>query len=888
MLSNINLVKIMNNSHNAVFLKDYHPYPFSLSSLELDFQLFDDATEVSAIAHYKKKGECSDLHLKGEELELLSLLLDGREWRWKKEEGGIVVEDVPSSFTLQITTRIYPEKNKALEGLYRSGGMYCTQCEAEGFRKITFFPDRPDVLTRYTTRIEADKTSCPVLLSNGNLIKEGDCANGRHFAIWQDPFAKPSYLFALVAGELYPLEDEFITRSDRKVILKIFVEKQNIGRCDHAMVSLKKAMRWDEEVFGLEYDLDIFMIVAVDDFNMGAMENKGLNIFNSKYILTSPDSATDQDYLGVESVIAHEYFHNWTGNRVTCRDWFQLSLKEGLTVFRDQEFSSDMNSRAIQRIDDVGVLKAVQFKEDSGPMAHPVRPDNYMEINNFYTATVYNKGAEVIRMIHTLIGAENFRKGMDLYFARHDGQAVTCEDFVAAMADASGADLSQFFLWYQQAGTPKLQVSTRWDKEARRYELEVEQSCAATPGQSDKKPFHIPLKIALLDENGALAVDADGAMEKVIELRQQKQKFVFDGLAGAKKPVLSFLRGFSAPVEVKDFQSDKDLAFLAVYDSDLYNRWDSICRLAGKEILRVAALLQKNEKAEVLPAFIDMITNILAVYREEGANGDSALLARSLLLPMEMILAQQMQPIDPDALHQARELVMTAIATQCQAAFLQLYNENNSAGEYSISPEEIGKRSLKNMALRYLMSLQPLPEEMLSLCLQQYKKAQNMTESIAALGCLNNVEGDVRQQAFDDFYQKWQENPLVLDKWFRLQATSFLPDTLKRVQQLMADPAFSLTNPNKVRALIGSFSAANHYRFHHQSGDGYHFLADQVIALNGINPQIASRLFAPLVGWRRYEPLRAGLMQQQLQRIAAVEELSKDVYEVVSKSLAQE
>ncbi len=882
LVSNINLVKVMNSAHNTVYLKDYTPYPFTLSSLALDFQLFDDLTLVTAVMVYEKREEEADLHLKGEELELVSLLLDGREWRWQEEEGGIVVQNVPSRFELQITTRIFPEKNKALEGLYRSGGMYCTQCEAEGFRKITFFPDRPDVLTRYTTRIEADKASCPVLLSNGNLIESGDCKNGRHFAVWQDPFAKPSYLFALVAGELYPLEDEFITCSGRRVTLKIFVEKQNVGRCEHAMRSLKKAMRWDEEIFGLEYDLDIFMIVAVDDFNMGAMENKGLNIFNSKYILTSPDSATDQDYLGVESVIAHEYFHNWTGNRITCRDWFQLSLKEGLTVFRDQEFSSDMNSRAIQRIDDVEILKAVQFKEDSGPMAHPVRPDNYVEINNFYTATVYNKGAEVIRMIHTLIGAENFRKGMDLYFARHDGQAVTCEDFVAAMADASGVDLSQFFLWYQQSGTPTLTVATTWDKESGRYELEIEQYCADTPGQSDKKPFHIPITIGLLGENGELPLGQQGEVEQVLELRERKQRFVFEGLSAGKKPVLSLLRGFSAPVTVENFYEDEELAFLAVHDSDLYNRWDSVCSLAGKEILRVARQLQRTGNAEVESFFLSTISNILALHNESS---DSALLARSLHLPVEIILAQLMEPVDPDALHQARELVMTSIAAACQSVLLQLYHDNKTSGEYSIEPAEIGKRSLKNAALRYLMALRPLPEEILSLCVQQYNEAENMTDTIAALGCLNNVEGDVRQQVFADFYQKWQENPLVLDKWFRLQALSFLPDTLERVKKLMEDPAFSLTNPNKVRSLIGSFSAANHYRFHNEDGAGYRFLADRIIDLNGINPQIASRLVAPLIIWRRYEPVRAELMQQQLHRIAAVEGLSKDVYEVVNKSL---
>lgn len=873
------MAKPMNKEDRTIFLKDYTPFPFSLLSLNLDFQLMTGETVVTAIAQYEKKEETVNLHLAGEELQLESLLVNGKEWQWNREDGGIVVCDVPEKFSLKIVTRIYPEKNKALEGLYKSSGTYCTQCEAEGFRKITYFPDRPDVLTRYTTRIEADKSICPVLLSNGNLLKEGGCENGRHYVVWEDPFPKPSYLFALVAGELYPLEDYFITRSGRKVVLKIFVEKQNRGRCRHAMDSLKKAMRWDEEVFGLEYDLDIYMIVAVDDFNMGAMENKGLNVFNSKYVLTSPELATDQDYLGVESVIAHEYFHNWTGNRVTCRDWFQLSLKEGLTVFRDQEFSSDMNSRPVQRIEDVRILKNFQFKEDASPMAHPVQPDNYQEINNFYTTTVYNKGAEVIRMIYTLIGKERFLKGMDLYIARHDGQAVTCEEFIAAMEHASGVDLRQFFLWYQQAGTPELQVTTKWIKEKREYRIVIEQSCPDTPNQSTKKPFHIPVKIGLMSEDGPLVL-ANGDTEQVLELREKKEEFILPQIAASSKPILSFLRDFSAPVRIRNFQTREELAFLAVHDTNLYNRWECSTRLASEVILEVSKQLREKQKVKIDPVFLSSVKNSLV-----GEIKDSSLLALALQLPFEMTLAQKMVPIDPEALHYARENVMTTIAEENREIFFRLYERNTFEKKHSIQPEAIGRRSLKNVVLRYLMSLHPLSKEIVALTFEQYKQAENMTDTIEALRCLNNVEMHVREQAFDDFYRRFQSTPLVLDKWFMLQATSSLQGTLEKVKELQENPVFSMTNPNKVRALIGAFCTGNHYRFHAEDGSGYQFLVDSVLELNGINPQIAARLISPLISWRAYEPKRSLLMKRALEKIAGAKELSRDVDEIVSKSL---
>ncbi|MBM9520087.1 aminopeptidase N [Desulforhopalus vacuolatus] len=869
------------SEHDTIRLSDYKPFPFALDTIELEFQLYEEYTLVSARSTFRRTGESLDLQLVGEELELQGIELNGKQWHdFRIEDGLLILPNVPDEFTLVIRTLIKPAENRALEGLYKSSGNYCSQCEAEGFRKITWFPDRPDVLTCFTTRIEAERKLYPVLLSNGNLIDSGDVEEGRHFAVWQDPFPKPCYLFALVAGNLVPLEDSFTTCSGREVALKIYVEERNRDKCDHAMASLKRAMKWDEDVFGLEYDLDIFMIVAVDDFNMGAMENKGLNVFNSKYVLTSPDSATDQDYLGVEGVIGHEYFHNWTGDRVTLRDWFQLSLKEGLTVFRDQEFSSDMNSRPVQRIDDVRLLKNFQFKEDSGPLAHPVRPDNYLEINNFYTSTVYNKGAEVIRMIHTLIGAENFRCGMDLYIERHDGQAVTCEDFVAAMADASGVNLDQFFLWYKQSGTPVLTVLTEWRPEQGGYHLIIEQECPATPGQLQKQPFHIPITAGLVGRNGELELEG-GVHEVVLELREDCQEFILK-CHSDEEPVLSLLRNFSAPVRVKRFQSREQLARLASADGNLFNRWDSMTRLASEVILEVAEQLRGGGRTvSIDPVYMRAVRNSLTCTPD-----DCSLLSLSLQLPAETTLAQEMDSIDPDALHKARQLVQRHIARENQATLQRIFEVSRGDDNYLVTPQEVGRRSLKNVALRYLMALDPLPEEILDLCHRQFEEAGNMTDTVAALACLTNVAGEVRENAFGAFYEKWNQNPLVMDKWFVLQATSLLEDTLDRVRELMDNPAFLLTNPNKVRSLIGSFASANHVRFHAPDGGGYSFLADRILELNGINPQIAARLCSPLINWRRYEPGRTALMKAELERIASAKKLSRDVYEVVSKSLA--
>ena len=872
----------------TIYRNEYTVFDFIVLQLDLCFQLFEGKTIVRSKARYQrnpqsKKRENVPLILFGEELELISIRLDGKvveEHEYQKDETSLTLFSPPKDFTLEIETEIYPEKNTSLEGMYRSSGIYCTQCEAEGFRKISYYPDRPDVLTRYTTRIEGDKLSCPVMLANGNLIEKGELEENRHFVVWEDPFPKPSYLFALVAGKLVSLEDEFVTGSGRIIELKIFVEERNRDRCDHAMRSLKKAMRWDEQVFGLEYDLDTFMIVAVDDFNMGAMENKGLNIFNSKYVLSTPETATDQDYLGIEGVIGHEYFHNWTGNRVTCRDWFQLSLKEGLTVFRDQEFSADMNSRSVQRIDDVKLLKNFQFKEDGGPMAHPVRPDSYQEVNNFYTSTVYNKGAEVVRMLHTLIGPQHFRKGMDLYFKRHDGQAVTCDDFVAAMSDASGVDLKQFKNWYSQSGTPVLEVKGEWLAGDAEYRLLIRQSCPDTPGQTMKRPFHMPVAVGLLAPDGKDLLENERGTE-ILELREKEQLFTFQNIK--EQPVLSFLRDFSAPVRVVSFQSRQDLALISRTDSNLFNRWDAATRLAAEVTLELTQKVQQGLPATIEKLYLDTITEVL-----NGTIEDPALLALSLQVPSETTLAQEMEVVDPDALHEARQLVKIEIAKKNSSRLWDLYENFDDQSTYDLSPTNIGRRSLKNICLSYLMCLDPLSEEILERCHRQYNTASNMTDTIAALSCLVHLDNEIRDNAFDDFYRRWQGDPLVLDKWFGLQAVSNLDSTLDKVKQLTKNPYFSIRNPNKVRALIGMFCSANHVRFHELSGAGYQFLGDNIEELNGINPQIAARLVAPLINWKKYGPDRQKLMTQQLERILAIQGLSSGVYEIVSKSLYQE
>ncbi len=874
----------------TIYRQDYTPPPFFIEQIHLTFRLDPLKTRVTARSSVKRNKDfpTESLRLDGENLTLKSVKIDDQtlsESEYELSKDYLEIYSVPNTFVLEIVTEINPDENTELSGLYRSSGNYCTQCEAEGFQRITFYIDRPDVLTRYTTRVEGPKETCPVLLANGNLVETGDMEDELHYAIWEDPFPKPCYLFALVAGKLVYIEDIFTTKSNKNVILRIYVEERNRKKCSHAMRSLKKAMKWDEEVFGLEYDLDLFMIVAVDDFNMGAMENKGLNVFNSKYVLETPETATDQDYIGIEGVVAHEYFHNWTGNRITCRDWFQLSLKEGLTVFRDQEFSSDMNSRPVQRIDDVNVLRNYQFREDASPMSHPVRPDSYVEINNFYTTTVYNKGAEVIRMIKTLIGPRRFRAGMDLYVQRHDGQAVTCDDFIQAMQDASGFDLEQFKLWYSQSGTPELEVADWWDQNSKIYNLTIRQSSPATPGQEEKKPYHMPIVIGLLDGDGQdmLAgrsknntVDAVDGM--LLELKEKEQTFTIPEVN--ERPVLSFLRDFSAPVKVTFKQSLEELAFLMARDSNVFNRWNAATQLSASIILRLVDCLMNGKALQLDDIFIEAARSNLL-----DEKGDKAMIALALTLPNETYLAQMQTVIEPDYLHEARQFVRQELARQLRRDFLTIYERNSDKEVYTITPEAMGRRSLKNICLSYLMVADPVDSECLDLCKRQYYSGSNMTDVMAALSALTNYPGPEREESLDDFYTKWKSDPLVMDKWLTLQATSYLPGTLERVKKLLKHPAFSIRNPNKIRALISAFCSANHVRFHDLSGEGYQFLTEQVITIDPANPQIAARLVAPFVNWKKYGTERQNLIREQLEGLLGRGNISNDLYEIVKKAV---
>ncbi len=871
----------------TVFLANYEVPPFLADDIELTFELDEQETVVHACSRLKRNPASnhshSPLRLDGVDLRLRRIAVDGKALTpadYSVEEEALIVPNVPTEFTLDVTTVIAPQDNTSLEGLYKSGAMFCTQCEAEGFRKITYFLDRPDVLCRYKTTVIANKARYPVLLSNGNPIASGEQPGSRHWVTWQDPFPKPTYLFALVAGDLAVQEDRFTTRSGRKVQLRIYVEHHNADRCDHAMASLIKAMHWDEETFGLEYDLDIYMIVAVDDFNMGAMENKGLNIFNSKYVLARPDTATDADYEGIESVVAHEYFHNWTGNRVTCRDWFQLSLKEGLTVFRDQEFSSDMGSRAVKRIQDVRVLRGAQFAEDSGPMAHPIRPASYMEISNFYTVTVYNKGAEVIRMIHTLIGADAFRAGMDLYCQRHDGQAVTTEDFVSAMADASGRDLDQFQRWYDQAGTPEMRIGGEYDPEQEIYTLSVKQSCPPTPESAEKAPFHIPLSVAFYGRDGQ-ALDSrlgetPAATQHTLDIRAADQSFRFESVS--EPPVPSLLCGFSAPVKMAVTRTDGELAHLLAHDRDSFNRWD-----AGQEFTLKLLLQAVADPADpALPARVGKFTAAIGkTLRDKRL--DKALIAEALMLPSEGYVGLQIDNIDPDRVHRARQDLRTALAGDLRTTFLDIYKANQSNLPYSNDPESVGRRSLKNVCLDYLLRLDSA--ESREIGMTQFRQSDNMTDSIAALRVLSNVDCEEREIALADFYRHWQGDVLVLDKWFTIQAVSHLPSTLATIESLLGHPAFDIRNPNKVRALIGVFCHGNPVRFHAPDGSGYRFLSDKVLQIDRLNPQLAARLVGAFNRWKQFESGRAKLMHGELERVLASEKLSKDTYEVASKAV---
>ena len=887
----------------TIYRKNYTPPNYRVTEIGLEFKLFENETIVQSKLKIesleKDLVKPNPLVLDGEQLELLEIKLDGttlQSQQYQIESSSLTIPSVPETFDLEIKVRIHPEKNTSLEGLYRSGTMFCTQCEAEGFRRITYFPDRPDVMARYKTRIEADSELYPVLLSNGNLLQTEDLEDGRHAAVWEDPFPKPSYLFAMVAGNLECLEDRFTTQSGREVLLKIYVEPGNLERTHHAMRSLKESMEWDEKRFGREYDLDLFMIVAVDDFNAGAMENKGLNIFNSRLVLASPETATDRDYNLVQGVIAHEYFHNWTGNRVTCRDWFQLSLKEGLTVFRDQEFSADMNSRAVQRISDVNLLRSHQFPEDAGPMSHPVRPDSYQEINNFYTLTVYEKGAEVIRMMHTLLGEDGFRKGMDLYFERHDGQAVTCEDFVSALEDANDFNLNQFRRWYSQSGTPKLEIHGNYDQELKTFTLKVKQSCPDTPGQIgfgqrhkpetksafQKEAFLLPLKIGLLDEDGnplPLKMEGKSIKEKqqTLVLSEMEQEFIFEDLT--KKPIPSLLRHFSAPVDLFYGYSDKELALISSKDSDEFNRWE-----AGQQLMLRSFLSQlknyKDNKAIMLPG------TLLQSFRNQldhSATGDPSLMAQALSFPSESYLGEKMEVIDVEAVISIRKKFLEELALELEEDWKRVYKNMLVEGPYNLGPVSMGRRKLKNLCLEFIVRSNQIRGA--ETAFLQYQNSSNMTDTMGALSALNDSDSEDREKAMTKFEQEWFDEPLVLDKWFSLQATSKLPGTLEKVKNLTSHSKFDRNNPNRIRSVIGAFSMGNFSGFHEISGNGYRFLADSVIEYDRSNPMVAARLAGGFNRWRKFDSQRQELMQSEMERIAGVDELSSDVREIISKSL---
>ncbi|MDH4874030.1 aminopeptidase N [Pseudomonas sp. BN515] len=878
----------------VIYLKDYQAPEYLIDETNLTFELYEDHTLVHAQLVMRRNPERGEglppLVLDGQQLELLSLSMDDRELGsadYQLEDSHLTLQPVAASFTLDSTVRIHPETNTALEGLYKSGKMFCTQCEAEGFRKITYYLDRPDVMSKFTTTVSAEQHRYPVLLSNGNPVASGAEEGGRHWATWEDPFKKPAYLFALVAGDLWCVEDSFTTMTQRDVALRIYVEPENIDKVQHAMDSLKKSMRWDEEVYGREYDLDIFMIVAVNDFNMGAMENKGLNIFNSSCVLAKAETATDAAHQRVEAVVAHEYFHNWSGNRVTCRDWFQLSLKEGFTVFRDAEFSADMNSRTVKRIEDVAFLRTNQFAEDAGPMAHPVRPDSFIEISNFYTLTVYEKGSEVVRMIHTLLGAEGFRKGTDLYFERHDGQAVTCDDFIKAMEDANGVDLAQFKRWYSQSGTPRLQVEDSYDAAAKTYSLTFRQSCPATPGQKDKQPFVIPVELGLLDAAGNdLPLRLSGEAKamggnRVLSVTEAEQTFTFVDIA--ERPLPSLLRGFSAPVKLA-FPYDRDqLMFLMQHDSDGFNRWEAAQQLSVQVLQELIGQHQRGEKLVLDPRLITAFRTLL-----EDESLDQAMVAEMLSLPSEAYLTEISEVADVDAIHAAREFARQSIGEALFQPLLARFQANRAISRdtgYVAEAAHIARRTLQNIALSYLM--QSGKAEVLEACLEQFNGCDNMTERLSALAVLvNSGFEQEKADALARFADYFKDDPLVMDQWFSVQAGCGLPGGLERVQALMAHPAFTLKNPNKVRALIGAFANQNLVNFHRADGAGYRFLADHVITLNALNPQIASRQLAPLTRWRKYDASRQQLMKAELERILASGELSSDVFEVVSKSLA--
>ena len=870
----------------TIYRKDYTAYPWTVRQLDLHFDIGIEITSVRAEMEFQLKvngGAPADIVLNGSNLQLVSMTLNGRRLTGKDysiEGETLTIPNAPEHCVLQSEVIIHPLKNSALEGLYLSGAFLLTQCEAQGFRKITWFPDRPDVMTTYRVTLEADKSGFPVMLSNGNLVDSGELPNGRHWVRWEDPFPKPSYLFALVAGDLALVEDHFLTRSGRDVSLRIYVEEENLDRCEHAMQSLVNAMSWDEERFDLEYDLDIYHIVATNDFNMGAMENKSLNIFNSKYVLARPDTATDADYQGIEGVIGHEYFHNWTGNRVTCRDWFQLTLKEGLTVFRDEEFSADMQSRAVKRIRVVRDLRSRQFPEDDGPMAHPIRPDQYVEINNFYTATVYQKGATIIRMFHSLLGEKGFQKGMKLYFERHDGQAVTCDDFLAAMANANDVNLDHFGKWYSQSGTPQVHVSDHYDAPSKKYTLTLEQHTPPTHEQENKQPLVLPFALGLLTANGdemPLQLETEATAQagtRLLVMDEARHTFTFIGIAEA--PVPSLFRDYSAPVRIFYDYSPEQLATLISHDRDAFVRWDAAQRMAENAILE-----QRHSHARGLKMALD--ASLLKAFRGILSDrvADPALLAEALKLPDEDYLADQMDVVDVDGIHAARRFIKKGLAEGLKDLFTERYTELDDGSPYQKTAAAMARRSLKNTCLSYLLGTDGGE----SLALAQLESSDNMTDTLAAMQGLILADSARAEAALASFEARWGADALVMDKWFMLQAIKPGSNTVNTVRKLMDHPAFSMQNPNKVRALIGVFSMLNPTGFHAADGSGYRFHADCVIELDGINPQIAARMASVFNRWKRYDEDRKRLMKMELQRIASSADLSGDVAEIVKNAL---
>jgi aminopeptidase N len=870
-----------------VRLQDYRPPDWLVETVHLDISLHPTATKVRATLNLRPNPGTSPapLVLDGDGVNLSSVTLDGQplaaDAYAASPERFTLAQPPQRPFTLTIETIIDPSANTQLMGLYRSSGTYCTQCEAEGFRRITYFPDRPDVMAVYTTRIEADKGQAPILLANGNLIEHGDLPAGRHFAVWHDPFPKPSYLFAMVGGALGCVEDTFVTVSGRNVALKIYVEPGKESRCGYAMDALKRSMRWDEEAFGREYDLDIFMIVAVSDFNMGAMENKGLNVFNDRYVLASSDTATDADFASIEAIIAHEYFHNWTGNRITCRDWFQLCLKEGLTVFRDQEFTSDMRSRAVKRIADVRNLRAHQFVEDAGPLAHPVRPEVYQEINNFYTTTIYEKGAELVRMLRTLLGQATFRKGMDLYFDRHDGEAATIEQFVQCFADTSGRDLSQFMLWYAQAGTPEIVADGHYDSSKQTFTLNLSQILPPTPNQPVKEPMVIPLRTGLVGQDGGdlpLTVSGKPMTGDVITLTQLAETLVFANVT--EPPVLSINREFSAPVKLTANLTSEDLRRLAAHDSDPFNRWQAVQTLATRHLVKNVEHLQAGQNAGAEEGLIAALAAILGDDRLEPA-----FVSLALTMPTEADIAREIgRDVDPDANFRARSHLRREIGTKLQSLLGETYRHMQSGAPYSPDAASAGQRALKNTALDLLAATGG--REGITLAIQQYRFADNMTDRMAALSTLSLHDAPERTEALQDFYERYQSDPLIIDKWLTLQAMIPEAGTLDRVRSLTSHPAFSMNNPNRVRALIGAFAHGNATQFNRPDGAGYAFIANAVLTLDGKNSQVASRLATSFRSWRALERGRREQAQVALRRIANASVLSADVNDIVSRALA--